>query len=473
VREGTYGSPPRDSMQRVRLIELLNGVDIVDAGESGALKGFHVHSLSTDSRSLKRDDLFIALPGDQYDGHAFIAQALRAGASGVVLQEDRLTDARSYGKKWPDRLFVVVPDTRRALGSMARNYVQRFEVRKVALTGSAGKTTTKALIHAVLSQRYRVTSSVRSFNNDIGVPKTLLNVDESTEILVQEMGTNHPGEIRYLAEIVQPDCALITNIGPAHIGYFGSEKAIAVEKKEVFNVLHADGAAFANRDDRFFDFLTRDVRARVLSFGLKDGDLKPERIDHLGLEYSEFVLFGRRLRARVLGVHGIVNAVAAALVGRYFGLSVDEIAEGLEQFQGESGRGDIYRYGEVTIVDESYNANPLSVSASLAYLGGVKTSGRKIFVFADMLELGPKADQYHRRVALDILRCGIDVLFTFGEKAGVTAERCMEAGQEHVRHFDDVEALRCGLLEEIRDGDLVLVKGSRAMRLERVIRDFL
>jgi UDP-N-acetylmuramyl pentapeptide synthase len=172
-------------------------------------------------------------------------------------------------------------------------------------------------------------------------------------------------------------------------------------------------------------------------------------------------------------VHGIVNAVAAALVGRYFGLSFDEILEGLGRFEGETGRGDIYRHGGVTIVDESYNANPLSVSASLAYLGGLETPGRKIFVFADMLELGSKADQYHRRVARDIRRCGVDVLFTFGEKASVTAEQCIKAGQEHVRHFDDVEALRCRLLEEIRDGDLVLVKGSRAMRLERVIRGFL
>jgi UDP-N-acetylmuramoyl-tripeptide--D-alanyl-D-alanine ligase len=451
----------------------LTGVDSGYVNDRRALDRLKVASLSTDTRSLKRDDLFIALPGEHHDGHAFISQAVRAGTSGVIFQEDKFAEVRRYAQERRDLPFVGVHDTRKVLGLMARNYMRRFEVQKIALTGSAGKTTTKGLIHAVLSQRFRVTSSERSFNNDIGVPKTILNVDESTEILVQEIGTNHPGEIRYLAGILQPDCALITNIGPAHIGYFGSEKAIAEEKKEVFKALHSDGTAFVNRDDRFYSFLKRGVRASVNSFGLQGGDLHPDRITKLGLEYSEFSLCGSHIRARVLGIHGVLNALAAALVGRHFELSLDEIKRGVEQFEGESGRGNIHRHGGVTIVDESYNANPLSVSASLAYLRGLEVPGRKIFVFADMLELGGKSDLYHRRIVRDIRKGGVDLLLTFGEKASITAKQCSAAGQEHVSHFDDIEALRIRLQQEVRDGDLVLVKGSRAMRLERAVRDFL
>jgi len=459
-------------MQCVRLTDLLRGVEINFVSDRRALEHAEVSSMSTDTRSLKRDDLFIAIPGEQYDGHAFIEDALRTGASGVLFETRMIAGVSRFVEQWADRLFISVNDTRRVLGNIARNYLKRFKVRKVALTGSAGKTTTKALIHAVLSQRFRVLSSIQSFNNDIGVPKTVLNVDGTTEVLVQEMGTNHPGEIGYLAGIVLPDCALITNIGPAHIGYFGSERAIAREKKEVFRSLGPEGTAFVNAENPFSGFLRRGIKAHFESFGLNRGDLHPERIIRIEMEYSEFVLGGRTVRAQVLGSHGVVNATAAALVGRHFGLSFDEIKKGIEQFQGESGRGNVYRHAGVTIVDESYNANPLSVSASLAYLGGLVTPGRKILVFADMLELGRKADYYHSRVARDILRSGIDVVYTYGEKAAITGKQCKAAGQELVFHFEDIEVLRDRLQEEMRDGDVVLVKGSRAMRLERAIRGF-
>jgi len=459
-------------MQRVGLGELLQGVQLDFVSDRKALEHLSVSSVSTDTRSLKSGDLFIAIPGELYDGHAFVGDACHRGASGVLFNIQRKADLRKQIDFSPGMPFIGVADTRKALGSMAVNYVRRFSLIKCALTGSAGRTTTKGLIHSVLSQKFRVVASIQSYNNDIGVPKTLLNIDGTTQILVQEMGTNHPGEIAYLAGLVQPDCALVTNIGPAHIGYFGSVRNIAREKREVFRCLGSDGTAFINQEDPYAGTLKRGVRASIETFGLRSGDLFPDCVIRRGVDFTEFGLGGRTVRARVLGTHGVLNATAAALVGKHFGLSIDEIKRGIEAFKGESGRGLIYRQKNVTFVDESYNANPLSVSASLSYLGEMETAGRKIFVFADMLELGRSSDRYHRRVARDILQNGIDVVYTYGEKASITAARCRTGGHLHVLHFDDIDKLRQRLGEEITGGDVVLVKGSRAMRLEVVIRAF-
>jgi UDP-N-acetylmuramoyl-tripeptide--D-alanyl-D-alanine ligase len=441
--------------------------------DRGALERLGVSSISTDTRSLRCGDLFIAIPGERHDGHVFIGDAIRAGASGVVFDIRRYEQVSTFIKANPEILFIGVAGTRKILGSMAANYLGRFSLTRFVLTGSAGKTTTKTLIHSVLSQRYRVVSSTKSFNNDIGVPKTVLNVDEKTEILVQEMGTNHPGEIEKLVGIVRPDCALITNIGPAHIEFFGSEKRIAREKKQVYSALDPVGTAFFNRDDRFYHFLKRGIAAKHKTYGIGCGDLSPDHIETMALEFSEFKLLGKRIRARVLGLHGVLNATAAALVGVHFGLAVEEIARGIESFEGESGRGRVYRSGGITVIDETYNANPLSVAASLSYLGNLSASGRKVFVFADMLELGNKSGRYHRKIACDIADNGIDLVYTFGQRAAETTEGCRSLGLSDAAHFDEIEELRESLRGELRSGDLVLVKGSRAMQLERVIRDFM
>ena len=459
-------------MQRVELGELLQDVQLEFVSDRKALERCSVSSLSTDTRSLKKGDLFLAIPGERYEGHAFVSEACRRGASGVLFDIQRKADLRKQIDFSPGMLFIGVADTRKALGSMAVNYVRRFSLTKCALTGSAGKTTTKGLVHSVLSQKFRVVASIQSYNNDIGVPKTLLNIDGTTQFLVQEMGTNHPGEIAYLAGLVQPDCALVTNIGPAHIGYFGSVRNIAREKREIFRSLSSDGTAFLNVDDPYAGILKRGVRASIETFGLRSGDLFPDRVIRSGVDFTEFGLRGRTIRARVLGNHGVLNATAAAAVGKHFGLSIDEIKRGIEAFKGESGRGLIYRQKGVTFVDESYNANPLSVSASLSYLGGIETAGRKIFVFADMLELARSSDRYHREVARDVLQNGVDIVYTYGEKASITAARCRAEGHRHVLHFDDMDTLGARLGEEVAGGDVVLVKGSRAMRLERAIHAF-
>ena len=460
-------------MKKVKLRELLGNVPVGAVSDPAFFENFDVASISTDSRSLKKGELFVALRGQAHDGHEHIAGAVKGGASGVVYETAKLA---SFGGKFPRGiLFVGVENTRNAFGRMAENYLRFFRLHKIAITGSAGKTTTTRLVASVLARKLRVIQSPRSFNNDIGVPKTLFGVDEGTEVLVQEIGTNHPGEIAYLSGIIRQDSALITNIGPAHVGFFGSVEAIAREKKDAIACLGREGTAFLNAEDAYFDSLRAGIEARVSSFGLSKGDLFPERILDAGFERVEFVLEGQRMRARLSGLHGVLDAVAAALVGMSFGLTLEQIGAGIEDYSPEEGRGNVYDVGGVTLIDESYNANPLSVRASLECLGRTGAEGKKVFVFADMLELGEEAERYHQGVADDVLKNGISRLLTVGELAKVTGAACRGSGLAEVRHFQAVEDAAACLKDEIergilKRGDVVLVKGSRAMRLDRVVR---
>ncbi len=448
--------------------ELLHGIRIDSVSSRPDYERGAVSSISTDTRSLKKGDLFIAIPGDRFDGHRFIRDAVEKGAKAVLFNTKALV--QNHIKEYPGVLFIGIGDTRTTFGSIARNYSRKFSVRKIVITGSAGKTTTKALIKSVLSQRFRTLTSIESYNNDIGVPKTLLSLDPKTDVLVQEIGTNRPGEIEYLAHLVQARNALITNIGPAHVGFFGSEKAIALEKKAALLALPPEGTAFLNADDRFFDFLREGLNVPVKTFGLMRGDVHPERVIETGIGKTKFVLLGETVTAPVSGRHGIVNAAAAALVGLHFGLSAGEIRVGIESPVMERGRGSVFEKNGITIIDESYNANPLSVSAALDYIGDLPVSGRKIFVFGDMLELGDESERYHRALAEQVLKNGIDVLYTYGRYAGMTGKSLAGSGRCIVRRFDDTGKLTAELKGDAAAGDLIIVKGSRAMKLEQVVR---
>jgi UDP-N-acetylmuramoyl-tripeptide--D-alanyl-D-alanine ligase len=456
----------------VKLPELLRGVEADFLNDRNAANAFTVASISTNSRSLKKGDLFVALTGEKHDGHEFVAEALRKGVSAVLFETAKAARMSKLAAERCDVLFIGVENTRRALGAMARNHLGRLRVKKIAVTGSAGKTTTTRLVRCVLARKYKVVSSPRSYNNEIGVPLTAFAAGMDAEYLVQEIGTNHPGEIGTLSRILRQDCAVVTNVGPAHVGFFGSVDAVAKEKKSALECLESGGTAFLNADDRYFGFLSEGLRARVRSFGIDRGDLRPDRILEVGADSAEFVLGGVKVRAALAGLHGVLDATAAALVGRAAGLSFEEIAKGLADYTPEGGRGNVHRVGGVTIIDESYNANPLSLRASLEHFGKVKPKAKGIVVFADMLELGEFSERHHREVATDVLRCGADALFTFGELARITGEECKRLGFEHVSHFRRVEDIAAALKEEMDRGGVgcILVKGSRAMKLDRVVR---
>ena len=306
-------------MQSTRLKQIIGESDILTVSSRELYNSLSVTGISTDSRSLKKGDFFIAIPGEKFDGHSFIGDAIEKGAAGVVFESGKSSVVDRFIKREGEVVFIGVDDPRRLFGKSAKNYLSQFSVIKIAVTGSCGKTTTRGLVSAVLSRRYRVVSSRKSYNNDIGVPKTILEIDGSTDVLVQEIGTNRPGEIEYLSNIVGQDHALITNVGPAHIGFFGSERNIALEKKAALIALKSDGIAFLNKEDPYFDFLRSGIRAGVKSYGFKRGDLFAQEPVRLMLDRSEFVLSGMRMAVAAAGVHGITNAVGAALVGLHFG----------------------------------------------------------------------------------------------------------------------------------------------------------
>jgi UDP-N-acetylmuramoyl-tripeptide--D-alanyl-D-alanine ligase len=277
-------------MQRVKLAQLIQDTEIDFVTDSDHFQIASLDSISIDSRSSKKGDVFIAIPGEKFDGHNYIKETLGKGASCVIFEIGKIEKVKALFKDHPSCLFIGVRDTRKILGSIASHYLSLFEVQKLVITGSCGKTTTKGLVSAVLAQQFKVIASVESYNNDIGVPRTIFNIDRETDVLVQELGTNAPGEIGYLSDIVEQDFALITNIGPAHIGFFGSEENIAREKKAALSCLRESGVAFLNAEDSYFGYLSDGIRAKVRSFGLKKGDLFPDRIVKISLERTEFVL---------------------------------------------------------------------------------------------------------------------------------------------------------------------------------------
>jgi len=457
----------------VKLTTLLKENEAGYINDKKLFKKLEIQSISTDTRLLKPGEIFIAIKGEKYDPHEFIENAAKEGASGLIVEIERLQDVERKLKKYSSLLIIGVKDTVKTLGRIAHNYLKLFNVKKIVVTGTAGKTSCKGLICSILSRKYNVVGSEKSFNNDIGVPKTLLKVDSSTDFLVQELGTNSPGEIARLSDLVNQDYALITNIGPAHIGFFGTLESIAKEKKTAVEKLKPEGIAFLNADDRFFEYLSSGISAKVKTFGIEKGDLRPENVEILGFQGSRFVLQGKTINTSLPGKQGVINSVASALVGIHFGMEMDEIKKGIFSYNPEKGRGRVYRAKGLIIVDESYNANPLSVNAVLCNLEKTEVSGRKVMVFADMLELGDKALQFHREVADKIIRSGVKILYTYGELARVTAEECSIKGDIKIYCLPDLGEIVEHLKKELRDGDIVLVKGSRAMNLDRVVEGLL
>jgi UDP-N-acetylmuramoyl-tripeptide--D-alanyl-D-alanine ligase len=462
-------------MDDTGLTRLLEGVDIQYVSDRKAFQAASVRTISTDSRSLKEGELFVAIPGERFDGHDFIPDALERGCAGVLFEMRRGAGLRTLEERQarferPRAVMVGVRDSRRAFGAMARNYLRGFAIPRITVTGSVGKTSTTGMIRDVLGRAFRVVASPESYNNDIGVPKTIFGVDGSTELLVQEIGTNHPGEIANLTGLVEPDRALITDVGPSHLEFFGDERSVAREKKDAILTLPAEGTAFLNADGGFYRYLRRGIRAKVKSFGIERGDLHPEKILRIGFASTEFLLMGERVTIPFPGLHSVVNAVSAILVALDMGLDLREAARGLEEARPRSGRGVVHRLASgAALIDESYNANPLSVSASLSYLGSLPTEGRRIFVFGDMLELGEKAGEYHRRIADQAHEKGVDVLLTTGEQAAETSRRYGSRGYGIAYHEEGVE----GLIDRLRSltgrDDIVLVKASRKLMLERVV----
>ena len=442
----------------------------VDGTLIGADRPFE--SVSTDTRSLQSGQLFFALRGERFDAGEFVAEAERRGAAGAVVEARQAVNMPQ----------VEVEDARVALARLAGFWRRRFEIPVIAVTGSTGKTTVKEMIAAVLREHCgaadRTLATEGNLNNEIGLPLTLLCLRDHHRAAVVEMGAARPDDIAYLAAIAGPTVGIVTNAGAAHLEGFGSERAVAETKGELFASLGKDAVAVINRDDRFFDLWCRLAEpARIQTFGLSgNADCTAENIEERetpeGFELSFDVREANdreRIKLPMAGRHNVRNALGAIAVTRAVGASWDSVTAGLAATEGVAGRLRTIRgRGGMRIIDDSYNANPASVTAAIAVLAGL--GGRTWLVLGDMAELGGQSRELHARVGRQAREAGIARLFALGEEAGIAAAAFGDGGRACSERQEIVAALDEALAEYGDENLTILVKGSRCMRMEEIVR---
>jgi UDP-N-acetylmuramoyl-tripeptide--D-alanyl-D-alanine ligase len=444
--------------------------DIV-RGTRGALLGgdlgIAVAGVSIDSRSLGVGEVFFAVRGERQDGHAFLRDAVGRGAACLVIHSvpDDLP---------PGVPVVLVDETTKALGRLGEWHRQRFTIPVAAVTGSNGKTTTKEMMAAVLASLGPVLKPESSFNNQWGLPLTLVKLTAEHRAAALELGTNRPGEIAALAEIARPTIAAVTTVSSVHTEFLGSLDDVQREKSALVRAIPADGAVVLNADDPRVLAMAAVSSARVWTFSVRDAaDIRAageisETPDGVGftLETSE----GRRpVPLHFAGRHNVTNALAAAGVGAALGLGLERIAQGLEAARPAKGRCVWRRCGALRILDDTYNANPVSVRAALETLGASAGDARRVVVLGDMLELGPIAEAEHRAMGRAVAASGAAEFVGLGRAARLAVEAAREAGLAESHHAETFEDTVAHLLKRLAPGDAVLVKGSRGMRMERVV----
>ncbi|ANX02053.1 UDP-N-acetylmuramoyl-tripeptide--D-alanyl-D-alanine ligase [Thermoclostridium stercorarium subsp. leptospartum DSM 9219] len=426
--------------------------------------------VSTDTRTLTKGSLFVAIRGEKFDGHDFIGEAFRKGA-GIVLSE----------KEYPvsgDNAVILVKDTVKALGDLARNYIKLFDLTVIGITGSVGKTTTKEMIAQVLSTQYKVHKTMGNFNNQIGLPLSVLNLDRSHSVAVFEMGMSAMGEIDYLSRIIQPDIGIITNIGISHIEKLGSRQNILRAKLEIINGMKENGVLILNGDDELLSGLEGLLPMPVVFYGINDNcNVKGYGIESLGEKGVRFTVNIRNRDVDIFlpvpGIHNVSDALAAIACAIEMGITDENIQKGLIQYSSEKMRMNIVEYGNVKVINDTYNAAPASSMAALSVLREISGSRRSIAVLGDMLELGAYSEEAHKSVGACVAHENINYLVAIGELAKDYVVGAVEAGMDKKRilHFPDPESAVDSLRELIEPNDVVLFKASRGMHLDRIIED--
>ena len=435
-----------------------------------------VERWSIDTRSLQPGDLFVAIRGDRFDGHAFVAAALAAGAAGaVVTAAPVLPEA---GKGGPAPLLIEVADTTRALQDGAREMRRRAGAKVVAITGSAGKTTTKELAAAFLAAKYSVFRNKGNLNNHIGLPLSLLELRTRPDVAVVELGMNHAGEIRTLIGIAEPDVRVWTNVGDAHLGFFASADAIADAKGEILDQARPGDLLIANADDERIAARIRDFAGRTVTFGLSAAaEVRGSDVEHLGLDgMAATVTTPRgemRMRTPLLGTGNLLNLLAAAAVAIELGVPLPAIADRAASMAPAPHRGELLRLpGGITLIDDSYNSSPAALKRSLETLHAATGSARKIAVLGEMLELGAHAERLHQECGRAAADAGLSLLIAVGgDGAQWLADSARRAGMAesavlYVPTSNDASEIA---LRKVRPGDLILVKGSRGIRTDLVV----
>ncbi|MGB8658371.1 MAG: UDP-N-acetylmuramoyl-tripeptide--D-alanyl-D-alanine ligase [Candidatus Zixiibacteriota bacterium] len=432
-----------------------------------------IRGISIDSRSIEKDNLFIAIPGERFDGHQFVEEAAKRGAKAAIVAKERIDAVPADNVR--NMALIWVDDTKKALRDVASWHRRKFDLPTVAITGTNGKTTTKDMTAEVLSSKFRVLKSPESYNNLVGVPLTLFGLDSSTEALVLELGMSSPGEIGILTRMSSPTVGVITNIGPAHLESMEDTEKIAQAKFELPDNMPSPKILVLNADDRILAHRIKQSRAdeQVISFAIKNrADLGADRIEANGDGNVSFrVNRSLVVSLKLLGWHNVYNALAAFAVGKLLGVSENDIKESLERCTPANRRMELIQVGDIRIINDSYNANPVSMERALETLKNVKTPGRKLAVLADMLELGEESLHFHLELGKRVTQSGVNLLLLVGELARFIGQGAKEAGMkaESVLTFENNRQIGTYLLENLKEGDLLLVKGSRKMKTEEIV----
>lgn len=431
--------------------------------------------ISTDSRTVAQGELFIALKGSRFDGHRFVMEALGKKAAGVLIDESKTGDICWNG--YPHEAVITVEDTLHALGDLARDRRRQYRSPVVALTGSNGKTTTKEMISACLETTFPILKTVGNLNNLIGLPLTLLNLTGKEKAVVLEMGMNVPGEIRRLTEIAEPDVGVITNIEKVHLEGMGSLERLKQEKGELFRRMKKDGTILVNRDDLRVVNLANEYPGRKITFGIiHPAEVMAREIRLMGKEGISFTLNlsgeETEMTLPLLGRHFVPNALAAIAVSNFFGIEMKKVKEALKELKPFPMRMEVHQLeGGKTLINDAYNANPRSMEAALETVAELKGNGRAIAVLGDMLELGDFSEEAHIELGKKVQELSIDLLLTLGQWSSIVAESAIRHGAEPGRtrgvgsHQEAISILK----QVIREGDWILVKGSRGMAMEKIV----
>ncbi len=451
-----------------------NTNNIIDATGGTDVNGYnwiHSSNISTDTRSIKKGDLFIALKGKNFDGHNFLHEAFLKGAVAAIVSEDKY-------KNFP---LIIVQDTLKALHGMASYYIRNVlvDAKVIAITGSVGKTTTKDMLHTVLSQYGVSHANEGNLNNNIGLPLTILKAPKNCQCLILEMGMNKAGEIKELSKISNPNIAVITNIGPAHVENFSSLFDVAQTKLEVLYGMKNNGTLILNRDNKYYDYLSSRANRNVISLG-KDKNAEVCLLDIIsnddGLNFKIRLNNNQTINCnlRVQGEHFAYSLLAVAAVVQSLGLDLSKLPLALKNFSATKGRGNIhkvkYNGKYIHLIDDSYNASPASMKAAIKTLS-TYSNQRKVALLGDMLELGDESIKFHTDLVKVITENNVDKVYTVGK----FMLELHELLPDNMRgtHFNDSNQLKSNLADIIQNNDAILVKGSRGMKMDLIIQEFI
>ncbi len=473
----------------LKLSETLEAVGGVLLNQDFDSENFCFTSVQTDSRLVVEKSLFVPLIGEFQDGHIYIPSALEKGASAVFISKKTSKNLLEGFKKEAENnknvAFILVENTMRALQKAAEAYVRKFpRLIRCAVTGSSGKTTTKEITASILRQKFSVIATKGNFNSETGLPLSVFNIRPEHELGLFEMGMNRVNEIGEIAQVFKPNYAIITNIGSAHIGILGSRQNIANEKKKIFNYIDSFGAAFIPENDDFASFLEKGVKGKVVKYG-PDCDESVKIVADEGLSGTVFTVDGLLMRLSLPGKYNFQNALAAIALAKELGCTPEQIKAGIESLKPLGGRSTIKK-GKFTVLEDCYNANPDSMEKALDLCADTKIEGKKIYVLGDMLELGEESELAHAKIGEKALYSDADMIIFFGFEMNFAFEKAIEIAQKKSSLADEkissVRLIYIGnkddaaisdtakeINEFAENGDLILLKGSRGMGLERIL----